>query len=264
MREVLALSVLRARGRLIALPIGFGLFEMVVALSYASVDQNAIREVFESLPPALAALSGEADIASPSGYLGSAYAHPVALVIQGAFVISMTATITRDLDERRAELLLARPLPVWRWLAAQELALALGLAIVVVGGFLGGTIGILAVDSLSQVDIRSLAVVSAGGYLVFMTIGGVSLVVAALAPSAGRALGLAAGFVLVSYALDYLADVWTLAEPFGPLSVFHYYDPGVILGVGEMPVQDVLGLAGVTALAALAAHLAFARREPAR
>lgn len=264
MREIFALSALRARGRLIALPIGFGLFELVVALSYASVDQNAIRQVVESLPPALQALSGEADIASPSGYLGSAYAHPVALTIQGAFVISVAATVTRDLEERRAELLLSRPLPVWKWLLAQELALALGLALVALGGFLGGLIGILSVDALGSVGIGALAAVSVGGYLVFLTIGAVSLVIAAFAPTGARAIGLAAGFVLVSYALDYLADVWTVAEPLGPLSVFHYYDPGVILGDGAIPAADVIGLLVVTVAAAVAAHLMFSRRELAR
>ena len=69
---------------------------------------------------------------------------------------------------------------------------------------------------------------------------------------------------MASYALDYLADIWTIAEPFGPLSPFHYYDPGVILSQGRLPASDALVLALVAACSAALAHLVFTRRELAR
>ena len=53
MSTTLLLSLRRARARIVAMAIGFALFELVVGLSYASVDQNAIRSLVESLPPAL-------------------------------------------------------------------------------------------------------------------------------------------------------------------------------------------------------------------
>ncbi|MGI9538601.1 MAG: ABC transporter permease subunit, partial [Miltoncostaeaceae bacterium] len=247
MSEIFRLSLWRARGRIVALTVGFALFELVVALSYASVDQNAVRQLVDSLPPALVALAGSADVASPGGYLGSAYVHPVALTVQGALVVSMASALARDLDSGQAELILSRPLPVWAWVFAQWSALAVGLAAVAAGGFLGGLAGISTVDALSGVEVGSLAAVSAGGYLVFLAFGGIALLVATLAPSGGRAVGWAAGIVLVSYALDYLADIWTIAEPLGPLSPFHYYDPGVILTEGRLPATDALLLTLVAA-----------------
>lgn len=261
MRPVLALSLTRARIRIIAMAVGFGLFELVVGLSYASVDENAIRSLVESLPPALRALAGNSDIASPAGYLGSGYLHPVALTIQGALVISMASAPARDIEEGRAELILSRPLAPWRWVAAQALAMAIALAVVDLGGLLGGLAAASTVDALGPVEASALVAVSVGGYLCFLALGGLALVVGAFSRSGARAVGVAAGIAVVMYAIDYLAEVWTVAEPLAPLSVFTYYDPGVILGAGSMPMGDILTLALVAAAAAVAAHVAYERRE---
>jgi len=260
-RVVLGLSLLRARLRITVLAIGFGLFEFVVGLSYASVDANAIRSLVESLPPALRALSGSADVASAAGYLGAAYIHPVALTIQGALVISMATTPARDAETGAAELLLARPLPPWRWLAAQALAAALALAVVAAGGYAGGLAAALTVDDLSPVRASHLLAASATGALVFVAVGAVALLAAVLARGGARAVGWAAGFAVISYALNYLAEIWTVAEPLGPLSVFHHYDPGVITGTGEVGAGALLTLGGVALAAAAAAHVLVQRRE---
>ena len=113
-RTVYGLALERARVRILLLALGFGLFEFVVGLSYASVDQNAIRQVVDALPPALRALAGSADIATPTGYAGSGYLHPVALAVQAAVAISMAAAPAREAEDGTAELVLSRPLPPHR------------------------------------------------------------------------------------------------------------------------------------------------------
>jgi hypothetical protein len=261
MGVVLTLSLVRARVRVMALAAGFGLFELVVALSYASVDQNAVRTLVESLPPALRALAGSADVATATGYLGSAYIHPVALTIQGALVISMASAPARDTETGAAELLLSRPLPPWRWLAAQSAAVAVALVVVAAGGYLGGLAGALAVDDLSDVAPGALLRASAGGVLVFLAVGGVTLLAGVLTRTGARAVGWAAGFAVVSYAVDYLAEIWTVAEPLGPLSVFHHYDPGLITGTGTLPADGVAFLVTVALATTVAAHVLVQRRE---
>ena len=154
MRVVYGLALERARVRILLLALGFGLFEFVVGLSYASVDQNAIRQVVDALPPALRALAGSADIATPTGYAGSGYLHPVALAVQAAVAISMAAAPAREAEDGTAELVLSRPLPPHRWLAAHALAMATGLVVVVAGGYLGGLAAALTVDDLAPVQPR--------------------------------------------------------------------------------------------------------------
>jgi hypothetical protein len=260
MRTVYGLALERARVRILLLAVGFGLFELVVGLSYASVDQNAIRQLVDTLPPALRALAGSADIASPTGYAGSGYLHPVALAIQGAIAISMAAAPAREAEDGTAELVLSRPIPPPAWLGAHALAMATGLAVVVAGGYAGGLAAALSVDDLATVRPGRLAGALTMSFLLFLAVGGVALLVASLVRTGGRAIGWAAGFLLISYALDYLAQVWSIAEPLGPLSIFNYLDPPAILGSGTVGAGDVAALMAL-ALATTTAALVLMRHR---
>lgn len=261
MRTVYGLALERSRVRIALLAIGFALFELVVGLSYASVDQNAVRQLVDALPPALRALAGSADIASPTGYAGSGYLHPVALAVQAAVAISMAAAPARETEDGTAELVLARPLPPARWLGAHALATATGLAAVVAGGYLGGLVAALAVDDLAPVDAGPLAAAAVAGFLLFLALGGVTLLVSSAVRTGGRAVGWASGFLLISYALDYLAQVWSIAEPLGPLSVFHYLDPPAIIGGTGLAARDAAVLAGLAAVTATVALVRVGRRD---
>jgi ABC-type transport system involved in multi-copper enzyme maturation permease subunit len=260
-RTIFALAWERAAVRIVVLAVGFGLFELVVGLSYASVDQNAIRRLVEALPPALRALAGSADIASPTGYAGSGYLHPVALAVPAAAAISMAAAPARDAEDGTAELVLSRPLEPPRWLGAHALAMATGLAAVMVGGYLGGLMASAVVDDLEPVDPGPLALALLGSYLCFLAVGGVALLAASLVRTGGRVVGWAAGFVIVSYAVDYLAQVWSVAEPLGPLSIFRYLDPPAVLRDGSLGLEDVAALGGLALVTAAAALVLVGRRD---
>ncbi len=261
MSTVYWLALERARVRVLLLALGFGLFELVVGLSYASVDQNAIRQVVDALPPALRALAGSADIATPTGYAGSGYLHPVALAVQAAVAISMAAAPAREAEDGTAELVLSRPLPPHRWLAAHALAMTTGLAVVVAGGYLGGLVAALTVDDLAPVDPGPLALALVAGFACFLAVGGVTLLVASLVRTGGRAVGWATGFLLVSYAVDYLSQVWSIAEPLGPLSIFHHLDPPAVLGDGSVPGGDLVTLLCLAAVTIGAALVLVERRD---
>ena len=261
MRAVFSLAWERARIRIVVLALGFALFELVVGLSYASVDQNAIRQLVDALPPALRALAGSADIATPTGYAGSGYLHPVALALPAAAAISMAAAPAREAEDGTAELVLSRPLPPPRWLGAHALAMATGLAVVVAGGYLGGLVASEIVGDLAPVDPGPLALALLGSYACFLAVGGVALLVASLVRSGGRVVAWASGFVIVSYAVDYLAQVWSVAEPLGPLSVFRYLDPPAVLRTGSLGVEDVAALGGLALVTTLAALVLVDRRD---
>lgn len=261
MRTIYGLALERSRVRIALLAVGFALFELVVGLSYASVDQNAIRSLVDALPPALRALAGSADIASPTGYAGSGYLHPVALAVQAAVAISMAAAPAREAEDGTAELVLARPVPPVSWLSAHALAMATGLAIVVAGGWIGGFAASVGVADLAPVDPGALALASLAGFLCFLAVGGVTLLVSSLVRSGGRAIGWAAGFLLISYAVQYLAQVWSIAEPLGPLSIFHWLDPAGILRRGTLGPEDAAALAGLALVTTAIALWRVGRRD---
>jgi ABC-type transport system involved in multi-copper enzyme maturation permease subunit len=258
---VLRLALVRARGRLASLSVGVAAFVFLVGLSYAAVDQNTVRELYESLPPALRAFSGASDIASPGGYLGSAFIHPVPLVIQGAVAISLASAPARDLDSGLAELILSRDLSRRAWLAAHAIATGLSVLLVGLAATAGALVAIVAVEDLGAIALADLAKVATGTLLTFAAVGGIALLCSAAVRSGARAVGWAAGITVIMYALNYLAQVWTIVEPLGPLSVFHYFDPGVILSRGELDAYDAGVLALVAIATTTAAHLVIARRE---
>ena len=212
----------------------------MVGLSYASVDQNAIRQLVDALPPALRALAGSADISTPTGYAGSGYLHPVALALPAAAAISMAAAPARDVEDGTAELILSRPIQPPRWLAAHALAMATGLAAVVAGGYLGGLVGERGRRRPRPGRPRAARAGPARGLPCFLAVGGVALLVASLVRAGGRVVAWAAGFVIVSYAVDYLSPGVVVAEPLGPLSIFRYLDPpGRAAAPGRSGAEDV-------------------------
>ena len=111
-------------------------------------------------------------------------------------------------------------------------------------------------------DPGPLALALLGGFAMFLAVGGVD---AAGRPrwcaTAGGRSGWATGFLVISYAIDYLAQVWSMAEPLGPLSVFHYLDPPEVLRTGSLGAGDVLALAGLAAVATVAALVLVGRRD---
>ena len=92
---------------------------------------------------------------------------------------------------------------------------------------------------------------------------GIALLCAVLLRTGGRSVGVAAGIVIVMYAVNYLGQVWTLVEPLRPFTLFNYYDPGVITAQNTLALTDVAALGGLALATTIAAHVAIVRRDVA-
>ena len=57
--------------------------------------------------------------------------------------------------------------------------------------------------------------------LLALAIGGVALLVSARADRMGQAVGWAAGFLIISYVIDYFATLWSFLDPLQPFSIFY-------------------------------------------
>jgi hypothetical protein len=99
--------------------------------------------------------------------------------------------------------------------------------------------------------------------LLFIGIGMVTAFAGSFARTGSKAIGWGTAFALVAYALDYLAQVWGVAEPLGPLSVMHWYRPASILGSASVPASTWLVLGAVAAVAGGLALAVTSRREVA-
>lgn len=263
MNVVLSLALRRSLRRTVLLGVALGAFLFLVGLSYATVDENQIRSLVESLPPAIRAFVKGSDVASPAGYLGSGFVHPITLALMAATGIAAGATSARDVETGVAELMLSRPLRRTSWLGAEIIAMVLQVTIVAVLGLLGATIAVASVDSLAPVSLTSLVITIMPLWLMFVGIGAVTVLASSFSRTGAKAIGWGTAFALVAYAIDYLSQIWTLAEPLGPLSVMHWYRPADILGDGSAPASTWLVLGGVAIVASALALLVTSRREVA-
>lgn len=263
MGVVLSLALRRSIRRTLLLGVALGSFLFLVGLSYSSVDENQIRSLVESLPPALQAFVKGSDIASPAGYLGSTFIHPITLSIMAATAIAAGAAPARDVETGVAELMLSRPLTRASWLGAELVAMVIQLVIVATMGFIGALIAITTVDALAPVSSAHLLLTAIPLLILFLGIGAVTMLAGAFARTGARAIGWGTASALMAYALDYLAQVWGVAEPLGPLSVMHWYRPASILGTGTVPASTWMVLIGVAVVATALALAVTSRREVA-
>ena len=263
MGVVLSLALRRSARRTVLLGIALGAFLFLVGLSYSSVDGNQIRSLVESLPPALQAFVRGSDLGSASGYVGATFLHPITLAIMAATAIAAGAAPARDVEQGVAELMLSRPLTRTAWLGAEMIAMTVQLVVVAALGLAGAVLAVATVDDLSSISQANLVLTVLPLLLMFIGVGTVTMVAGAFSRTAARAIGWGTAFALVAYALDYLAQVWGVAEPLGPLSVMHWYRPATILGSGTVPASTWVALIGVAVVAAAIALAATSRREVA-
>lgn len=263
MGVVLSLALRRSVRRTVLLGIALGAFLFLVGLSYSSVDGNQIRSLVESLPPALQAFVRGSDLGSASGYVGATFLHPITLAIMAATAIAAGAAPARDVEQGVAELMLSRPLTRTAWLGAEIVAMTVQLVSVSALGLAGAVLAVATVDDLSSISQGNLVLTVLPLLLMFIGVGAVTMLAGAFSRTAARAIGWGTAFALVAYALDYLAQVWGVAEPLGPLSVMHWYRPATILGSGTVPASTWIALVGVAVVASAVALAVTSRREVA-
>src|SRR5207249_12037231 len=92
-------------------------------------------------------------------------------------------------------------------------------------------------------------------------VGGLALLTSATADRMGQAVGWVSAAIIVSYVVDYFAAIWSALKPLEPFSIFDYYNPGLALSAGTLPLKNVLVLVIVGLLGTLAGLLVFTRRD---
>ena len=236
------------------------IFEAFGGLEAAQQFEEFIPESLKALMKAQGGFATDAN-----GFLATDYRHPLYLVTIAAFVIAVaTGTIAAEVEHGTILMMLACPLARWRFLSAKAGAMVAGVALLLVGAWLGTWVGSMLSGLTGEVTMTVFAKVMLNAWVLALAIGGYTLVISALNSEGGQATALAAGATVGMFFLDFLATLWSPAEWLGPLSVFHYYDPLAIARDGGFPWRDVgvLMAAGVVGFGA--ALVLFQRRDIAR
>ncbi|TXG87212.1 MAG: hypothetical protein E6R14_01755 [Thermomicrobiales bacterium] len=257
----------RSKGGLIALTIGLFVFEYIqpVAIdAFGNLDQ--LVSIMDLVPkPFLALMNVTPEVVEQvglPGFLALGFTHPVYHLLMSAVVIWIAARgLAGEMESGQVQVSLARPVSRRQFYLARVLAVALIALWVSIVASLGNIAGILIAKPDGTMDNWHFVAQIGTSYLLALTIAGVSLFVSARADRMGQAVGWAAGFLIVSYVIDYFATLWSFLKPLQPFSVFDYYDPPTALAHGTIPTTNVLVLGGIALVAAVAGLVIFDHRD---
>lgn len=177
----------------------------------------------------------------------------IGLVIAVYAAFRMGATRSEESSER-AELLLTRPLPRWRWLGAHVLTLVAAVLVLAVMASTAMLAGSVATGSrVSAADAYSAMANALPAIAVFA---GLAVLVFGLAPR--LTVPVAAGAAVVAYVIELVGPLLEWPEWVLDISPFHHLAQ---VPVDPVDVPAALVLTGIGVLLALGGILAFERRD---
>ncbi len=240
--------------------VGFGI---LISTSFQGLGESF---PLENLPAGIRAmLSSQGNLLAVSnaqGYIALGFRHPLVIVIIAAYgVASASAAIAGEIDRKTILMLLARPLPRHHLVIAKLVDSLLGIVALVLALFVGTEIGIALAGLGDAVSIGTLLLMSFNALALFFAIMGYSYLISALSSSLGRAIMLSTAVAVVSFFVDFMANLFDVLEPLGYISIFHYFDPIAIVAEGGFPSLEIGILLSVALVTTVAAIFAFQRRD---
>ena len=249
------------RGRLLVVSLAFVLWGTLLPIIFDAFGEQ-FQQIIDSgiIPPQMAQFGG-GDIFSLSGSVALGFIHPIAVGMALVFAVGFAgAAVAGERQRGTLEVLLARPISRRRVYLTLAAAAALFVGIIVAALSLGALLGAALTDRVAELGPGNLPLVWLNATLLYLAIAAVSLAASVSFDRLTPALGVSLAFVLVSYFLDVLGDLWPDAAGLQPLSVFHYLDArGALTGLPD--ATNFLVLAGVTVIAVVYALVVFPRRD---
>lgn len=246
---------------------GVALFEFIQPIAIASFRELAMMQAIAAyVPPAFLAMfnmpPGFLEQASLSGFLSLGFSHPVYHLLSTAAVIWLiTRTLTGEMERGAIQLALSRPVARWQVYVSRVLAMVLVAVVVPVAGSLGMIAGIAAGRPDGTVRYANFVILTIAAMMFLLCIGGVALLIAAASSRTGQAVGLSIGFLVLSFVIDYFAQLWSALKPLDPFSVFNYFEPIDALVNGTVPAVNALVLLSLAILASTCGYIVFAKRD---
>jgi ABC-2 type transport system permease protein len=247
--------------------LGLAAFEAVQAPIIGSIGgARGLAMLMNALPPALRAFTRTRPefiaMSGLEGYLALGFTHPLYIVLTSAAVVGFAArSLAGEIERGTIQLALARPISRPAAYTARVVGVAAVCLALSIAGPLGMVVGLALVKPDGTLHPAHLVPLAAGTAALFWAIGGLALFGSAAANSSGRVVGWAIAALLVSYFIDYFANVWQVVRPFEIVSIFHYYDPSAALVHGSLAPRNVLVLVVTGLVGALAGLAVFTRRD---
>lgn len=239
-------------------------FEVLVVSVVAAMDSGAgLRTLLTAvLPSEMQTLVFEQfGVASFPSAVAFGFQHPLVLVAAMAVVIVVGTVPARERESGFLDLILARPVPRARYLAASLGLIVLATLLIPLALLLAVVVGLRFVDGTGELPWTHYTPSAAALAPLLLVVGAYTLLASSIARRRGVASGWAVALTLSFYWLDFMAGFWEVLRPVRWLSPFTYYDPvRAAVGTG-LGWRDPLVLLGSALLLTIAAFVTFERQE---
>lgn len=252
------------RGRLAIVALALGIWGALPPIIFdafgeelgAIMDSGLIPEQFMQFTE-----FGGGDLFSLAGSVALGVIHPIAVGLGLVFAVGFAgAAVAGERQRGTLEVLLSRPISRRIVYGTAAVAAAVFVGVASAGLVVGALVGSALTQRVVELVPANLPILWLNIALLFWAIAAVALAASVSFDRATPAIGAALAFVLVSYFLDVLGDLWPDAAFLQPYSVFHYLDArGALSGLPD-PANFVV-LVGVIAAAVAYALVVFPRRD---
>lgn len=244
---------------------GLGLAALTVLqlAVYPSIKSQGVRmrDLIDSYPSAFKAMFGMegVDFTTGPGYLSTETFSLLAPLMLIGLAIALGAGAIASEEERGSlDLLMASPVSRGRVLAAK----ALGSLAALVAAALVFYLTVLAAETALDMGVSpgTLAEATTAVLVLACCCGGVAFLAGAATGRRGLAIGAGAGFAVVSYFIDSLAELTSVVKPWRVVSVFHQASATGAMR-GDLSAPGMLATAAVGVACFFAAMYLFQRRD---
>jgi len=249
----------RLRGQIIGWSLGLALFSLMMAFFWEQVlEMEGLQEMIENYPPELAAFfGGMTAITTPAGYMDTYY-FSMMPVIAGIFaVIAGSGLLAADEEKGVLDLILSHPISRTTLFWSRVLALGVGVALVMVAGWLGWYLPSLR----TSMDLSALEFLFPffSLFAVLTLFAALALLFSMVLPAARLAGTLAGALAVANYLLLGLSNLNPELASIMEVTPLAYYQGG--MAANGLEGLWVVGLLLVAVLLAAGAWLLFLRRD---
>ncbi|MBN1346783.1 MAG: ABC transporter permease subunit [Phycisphaerae bacterium] len=202
------------------------------------------------------------DMLNRTSFAAFGFVHPLMLSIVWAFLIVICTQVpSAEIDRGTADLLLSLPISrLGIYVSVSVVVFGFGVLLAVgpwLGAYLTDAFWVwkepLQLDRLRLVIVNHLAAIWA--------VAGVGMAVSAATSRRGVAVAILFGWLLISFALNFLGAMWKPAERLVFLSLLDYFRPLLIVRDASLNLGDIAVLVGVAATGWIVGAVIFARRD---
>ena len=220
-------------------------------------------EMIETMPQGFRALikaSGEY-ASEEMGYLAVGFREPIYLIIILSFVIaSSSSAIAKEIERGTIFLLLSRPVSREGFFLAKLATTFIGTVLLLCFAILGTWLGSI-VFGVNGIDYDLVFKIQINVFFLAIAVAGIGYLISSMLSEGGKTLALSSGVTVLMFFIEFLADSLPSIDWIGYVSVFHYYEPSILVNSESLSWVNLSILIIVGFIGLILATIMFKRRD---